>query len=188
MENAQHTHDTEARGASQTARMWTVFIIGIIIGFGGYYLWDNRSTGDDTSKHLGGNNSGEQLEGENTDDTSTSTKPSINDMLAVEAVVGEQPEGLNVFVNSVTTDRTVWIAVREDNAGALGNILGAALVGEGNSDGLWIELLRNTEADHTYYITAYEDNGDGAFDHETDTLLPGSDGSGVIASFHVMRI
>jgi zinc transporter ZupT len=188
MENAQHTHDTEARGASMTARMWTVFIIGIIIGFGGYYLWDNRSTNDDGGKHLGGNTE-EQLGGEEgADDTATSTKPSINDILAVSATVGEQPEGLHVFLNSVSTDRTVWIAVQEDNDGELGNILGAALVSEGSHDGLWVELLRNTEAGHIYYITAYAENGDGVFDHETDALLPGPNSDNVIGSFAAIRI
>jgi zinc transporter ZupT len=188
MENTQHTNDTEARKASPTARMWTVFIIGILIGFGGYYLWDNRSANDNGGKHLGGNTE-EQLEGEEgADDTATSTKPSINDILAVSATVGEQPEGLHVFLNSVSTDRTVWIAVQEDNDGELGNILGAALVGEGSHDGLWVELLRNTEAGYIYYITAYAENGDGVFDHETDTLLPGPNGDNVIASFTAVRI
>jgi hypothetical protein len=108
--------------------------------------------------------------------------------LAVSATVGEQPEGLHVFLNSVSTDRTVWIAVQEDNDGELGNILGAALVGEGSHDGLWVELLRNTEAGYIYYITAYAENGDGVFDHETDTLLPGPNGDNVIASFTAVRI
>ncbi len=189
MENTQHNNDTEARGASSTARMWTVFIIGILIGFGGHYLWDNRSVSDNTGAIAEDTEETENTnEKEAGNENGTSTKPSINDILAVSATALEQPEGLHVFVNSVSADRTVWIAVQEDNNGELGNILGAARLQEGNHEGVWIDLLRNTEASNTYYITAYDDNGDEMFSAEGDMLLPGPEGNGVIASFRAVRI
>lgn len=193
MENTQYNNDTEARGTSHTARMWTIFIIGIVIGFGGYYLWDNRSANDNCDTGLSQDtekteNEIEENNDEGEHETGTSTKPSINDILAVSATALEQPEGLHVFVNSVSADRTVWIAVQEDNNGELGNILGAARLQEGNHEGVWVDLLRNTEASNTYYITAYDDNGDEVFSSEGDTLLPGPEGNGVIASFSAVRI
>ncbi len=189
MEHTQHDNNTEARGASQTARMWTVFIIGILIGFGGYYLWDNRSVNENDDIIVGNTEETENPNGEaGANENGTSTKPSINDILAVAVTVLEQPEGLHVFVNNVSADRTVWIAVQEDSSGELGNILGAARIQEGSHDGIWIELLRNTESGNIYYITAYDDNGDKVFNAEGDMLLPGPEGNGVIASFTAVRI
>ncbi|NTV44147.1 MAG: hypothetical protein HGA67_00420 [Candidatus Yonathbacteria bacterium] len=177
----EQTKQSLCSKVSPTARMFAVGIIGIIIGWGGYYLWDNR----DIAK---GNNDTPTAEenSENASDSITSEKPSMPE--EISAVVGEQPEGMHVSVSSVTTDRTIWVAVREDTDGALGNILGAALVFPGTYEGVWIDLMRNTFAGQKYHVVIYVDDGDKVFDYTKDVMLPGLNGDGIIGTFDAIRI
>ena len=84
--------------------------------------------------------------------------------------VADQSAGGVVYVSQLVFAEESWIAVREDNNGELGNILGAHRYPVGKQDGV-IELLRNTEAGKTYYVVIYVDDGDKKFDHKKDVLL-----------------
>jgi hypothetical protein len=64
----------------------------------------------------------------------------------------------------------------------MGNILGAKKVGAGAHENVVVELLRPTVVGSKYYVVLFRDNGDGAFNHKTDTLIE-SDGSVVVSTF-----
>ncbi|NTV22198.1 MAG: hypothetical protein HGB03_01340 [Candidatus Yonathbacteria bacterium] len=176
--------DTQQKGQfshmSAPARMWVLLIIGILIGWGGYYLWVNR---DIESGRHGNRPKTEEVLTDEMKETETPTMPE-----GISATVGEQPEGMHVFLNAVSTDRTIWVAVRELHNGGLWNILGASRLDAGVYDGVWVELLRNTFGGQTYAIVIYEDDGDKVFDHTKDIMLPGTNGDGIVATFGVIRI
>jgi len=107
--------------------MWMLLIIGILIGWGGYYVWANRDIENGKGNHTPKQ---EDMVTNETPDTEIPHMPA-----GVSATVGEQPEGMHVFVNAVSTDRTVWVAIREMKDGGLWNILGAARLDAGVYDG-----------------------------------------------------
>ena len=84
--------------------------------------------------------------------------------------VADQSAGGVVYVSQLVFTEESWIAVREDNNGELGNVLGAHRYSAGKHNGS-IELLRNTEPGKTYYVVIYVDDGDKKFDHKKDVLL-----------------
>ena len=90
--------------------------------------------------------------------------------------VADQSAGGVVYISNLTFPKESWIAVREDNNGAMGNILGARRYPIGEHTGA-IELLRNTEPGQTYYAVIYIDDGDKKFDHKKDISLVDSDGN-----------
>lgn len=96
--------------------------------------------------------------------------------------VVDQSAGGVVYISSLTFPKESWIAVREDNNGELGNILGAQRYPAGTQTGV-VTLLRNTNAGQTYYAVIYLDDGDGEFDHKKDTLLVDSEGDAPAAIF-----
>ena len=96
--------------------------------------------------------------------------------------VVDQSAGGVVYVSSFTFPKESWIAVREDNDGVMGNILGAHRYPIGEHTGA-VELLRNTQAGQTYYVVIYIDDGDKDFDHKKDTLLIDNEGNATAAIF-----
>lgn len=96
--------------------------------------------------------------------------------------VVNQPAGDSVNISSVNVGDTTWIAVREDNNGELGNILGARLVYQGSTDDVSVELLRATEPGKIYHVVLYKDDGDRLFDQKLDSLVQ-KDGTTLTATF-----
>lgn len=84
--------------------------------------------------------------------------------------VANQPAGSRVLVSKVSLGERSWLAVRDDQNGAPGWILGAKRLEPGDHDEAVIELLRPTVAGRSYFIFIYRDDGDMAFDHTKDIL------------------
>ena len=102
------------------------------------------------------------------DGSSTTTKPvgSPSDAVAVS----DQPAGNSVTIDSITVPPPgVWVAVREANGTALGNVLGAARAGGPRSDFV-VSLLRPTQAGKTYAVEFYRDDGNGMFSVASDSV------------------
>ena len=112
----------------------------------------------------------------------TSTPDSLQKSGAIS--VADQPAGDSVVVESVTVPPPgVWIAVREVNAGELGNVLGAVRAG-GPRTALEIPLLRTTEPGRTYAVELYRDDNNGAFDPAANSVYVDFDtGARVVAYF-----
>ena len=129
--------------------------------------------------------------------------PTVDDMVAMEKedgsmmeskkdssnsiIVGNQPAGYAVIVEHAELSETNWIAVRErDEAGNLGNILGALRRDAGAHDRLVVDLLRATEPDHEYAVVLYTDDGDKAFDSKKDTEVTDADGNLIMSTFRAL--
>ncbi len=96
--------------------------------------------------------------------------------------VGSQKAGATVLVSAVTLEKTGWVAVREDDNGSLGWILGAQRLPAGSHKDIAVQLLRSTAAGKKYSAVLYSDNGDGAFAKASDILLV-KNGEPIASSF-----
>lgn len=137
------------------------FIGGIVLGgalAGAWFLGGS----------FGAMNSPERSVVLGTQASTTAQMPAGSPSGAIE--VHDQPAGPSVIIDSVTVPPPgVWIAVREVGDGNLGNVLGAALVGGPRAD-VPVQLLRDTEPGTTYAVELYRDNGDDAFNLDTDSV------------------
>ncbi|MEX0917484.1 MAG: hypothetical protein WDZ90_03115 [Candidatus Paceibacterota bacterium] len=97
-------------------------------------------------------------------------------------VVADQRAGALVLVDRVSLSTSGWVAIHEDNAGTLGNILGAARFSEGEHAGS-VTLLRETKANREYHAVLYVDDGDEVFDFREDTLLEAQPGVPLVTTF-----
>ena len=145
-------------------------VVVLVLLVGGWWL---------TTKPLGG--TGSTATSTNTGATSstgsnaTSTnRPTVNVNTGEEVRVDDQPAGDRVRVVEAKLSRVSWLAVRDSL-----RIYGAAKVtppqGGGTVSDVEIPLLRNTEADKTYSVVVYADDGDGVFDFKKDSLVSGLD-------------
>ncbi|MFC1720903.1 hypothetical protein ACFL0K_01475 [Patescibacteria group bacterium] len=160
------------------------FIIGLIVGFGSYYVWDTapfQSSDDEkkTEEVVGDKN---DMVGDNLQDPSSTITSGINTI-----TIGGQPAGLRVVLDSASFSASTWVAVREDLGGELGNILGASRFDVGDYTNAEIDLLRNTSEGSKYHVVMYKDDGDKEFDHKKDVLVEGSNGV-VKYTFSAIRI
>ena len=121
-------------------------------------------------------------EDDNTAETSFDATPNNSSNGEYLFSVVDQSAGGVVYVSSLTFPKESWIAVREDNDGVMGNILGAYRYPIGEHTGA-VELLRNTEPRQTYYAVIYIDDGDKKFDHKKDIPLVDSEGNTTAAIF-----
>lgn len=170
------------------------FLIGVIIGAGGYYLVINskvlnitKKKDTDTKKEVT-NTVANDKEIKNTTNNKTNVIVVDKKVSSKSSItVSDQPAGLRVVVDSVTLEGSGWIAIHEDNDGKLGNILGAQRFDAGTYKGL-VDLLRNTVEGGVYYAVLYSDNGDNLFDHKKDAIVTDKSGKVVKSTFNAIRI
>lgn len=172
-------------------------IIGLIIGFaGGAYWYKGKMTrsvdSNADTKMTETTESSMKDDQAMTKDEGAMTKPldTIKPLTTIVSTVADnnlitssnQKAGSTVLVNKVVSNAVVWVAVREDNSGLMGNILGAKKVGAGTTENVVVELLRPTVSNAKYYVVLYKDNGDGIFDSKVDILVE-SGGSILVSMF-----
>ncbi len=95
----------------------------------------------------------------------------------------DQPAGEHVSV-SYRLPEEAWIAIREDNNGASGRILGARLFAAGSGSGE-IPLLRPTVPGSTYQALLYRDNGNRQFEYHVDLLIMSAVNAPIESTFQV---
>jgi len=94
--------------------------------------------------------------------------------------VGTQPAGKQVKAE-VTASATVWVVVRDNNAGVMGKILGAKHVDAGTTTAI-IPLQRATEAKNIYFVVLQDYNG-GELDYSLKTVLKDTAGKNIATVF-----
>lgn len=141
--------------------MWQAnkgIIIGLIVGLViGYIVGVSWGGSGSTQKELDS-----KIEKEDQELVASSDIISISDQVA----------GQLVTVSSATVSEPTWVAVREDNDGVGGVILGATLLPiAGTQTDVAVDLLVPTVSGYKYHINFYVDDGDQIFDNRLDTLL-----------------
>ena len=155
-----------------------IFLLGLAIGFGSFWLWDkNNTTTSETDKN-----------GDKMKETSARSKenniiaPSENEIEKNSITVVSQGAGNLVVVTEVRVLQPTWVAIHEDVNGVPSNILGAQLFDAGVYSGT-VVLLRNTESGRKYYAVLYKDNGDRTFDYVVDLPVERVSGGFIFALF-----
>ncbi len=151
-------------------------VVGLVVGFGfGYLLWGIKGAKNVVKKAT---ESAEKADLEASAIASTGVFASSDIAQAENQVAGK-----SVIVSKVKLSATSWVAVHEDRAGELGNVLGARRFAQGEYQNSLVPLLRGTTSGQKYYVGIYKENGDGKFDRKTDTLLHGEDGEMIGSTF-----
>ena len=165
--------------------MVTELIIGLILGFGSGAFWQERRSANDLPLEgvsiSDGEKSSVSLSKEDVSSQAAGAAASVQvktaevgGILANKAVlVTDQAAGGAVTVGQVVSGDSVWMAVREEQNGGLGNILGVARVAAGTRAAVVVELLRPTVAGKKYFVVFHRDAGDAAFNYREDVLIEG---------------
>jgi hypothetical protein len=130
---------------NQNVRLGITFVIGLIVGFGGHWLWANRVTSTPNDEIM------------LMDDTASTTQAltSTNASVTVE----KQEAGNKVFIKNVTLAAPGWVAIHDMVNGQPGKILGAKLFDKGSNEG-FVDLLRITIPGKSYFAVLHGDDGD----------------------------
>ena len=174
-------------------------IIGFLIGWfwhrstvGGTYegttdiastTQDYSTTGTSSAANTGGSSNGSSQQANvmtATGDHYGSADKTVAGSASVS--VSDQKAGSSVTVSNVSLDSTGWVAVRDDENGLMGNVLGAQRLGKGSYTNIKVALLRSTTAGKTYHVVVYKDNGDMTFSKTKDMVVL-NNGNTVSGSF-----
>lgn len=161
----------------------TLAIVGLVVGFvAGWYAGRSQLQ-----------SKGVEDEGEQATTTTTVNLENLGELAAVatvelgatdDAEVENQAAGQTVVIKNASLGQTTWLAVRDNNNGAPGNILGAKRLAAGKHTDVKVGLLRATEAQKSYFVTLYADDGDLAFDYKKDQSIE-FEGKPFAVSFNV---
>jgi hypothetical protein len=175
---------------SVTQKMLATFLVGLLLGAGGTWLWFNDSEGGSVAT----DEEGEEVTDENGDaligtgglgGTQTGGVGGAGITVSGEGSVAvlDQAAGASVLVESASLPVLGWVAIHEDMNGAPGWILGARRLEAGSATAVEVPLLRGTTAGGTYYAVIHADNGDRAFDPHTDLPVATALGSMIVDTF-----
>ena len=159
------------------------FLIGLLVGFGIFYLWNNNYNTSKDKKLNTENEVASRKDAKNVDINEASFQKSANSI-----TVNDQLAGLRVDIGEFTLAKNGWIVIYEDNNGKPGNILGAHRYNAGTYEKGEVNLLRNTEEGSVYYAMIHSDNGDKKFDYKDDTPVLNSSRVPVMSAFNAIRV
>lgn len=157
-------------------KLIVVFLGGIIIGFGSFWLWD-KNNGVSSDKNFGVGDIKEISTSAKENDDGVVNEKDRNRVVAIS-----QEAGSLAVITEVQVEEPTWVAIHEDVDGKPANILGAQLFDAGVHSGT-VALLRNTESGRTYHALLYKDNGDRVFDYVVDLPVESASETVVSASF-----
>ncbi len=187
---------------SETNKVILAAILGILVGFGGGRLLQNRAVGGPVTKS--DVSASEAAATQSTPSDVSPTAPAVKETTvstdspvtatvetapvvkqaeasADSVSVGDQKAGTMVLA-SATLTKTGWVVVHEDRDGMPGNVLGARRMEMGTGS-IEIMLLRATSPENKYYVMLHDDDGDRQFDLHKDMPLKNSAGNAIMASF-----
>lgn len=186
----------EPQTNSATAKIVSALIIGLIVGFVAGAFWQERRLSNELPS--GGVAAGDEgpvmpekkmeLKQGAAATGSIQPSPMVKESKAepqamsaagvptASLLVEDQTAGASVEVAQVVTSEPVWVAVREEKDGKLGNILGVRRIHAGTNTAVVVELLRPTISGASYAVVLHNDAGDAAFNYREDVVVDGVKG------------
>ncbi len=160
-----------------SGKIITALIIGLLIGFASGVFWKERRQINSASSQAKVEEMASEEEVLKTGELNGVVNTLETDIsVSVEGVsVSDQPAGSKVMVSSVKASEPVWVAIREEHNGGLGNILGAQKVFIENQKDITVELLRPTKTGSKYAAVLYREVGSPAFNYREDVLISGTE-------------
>ncbi len=160
-----------------STKIISALIIGLLVGFFAGVFWQERRGTGTVPADISTEASKAQVAKEVTlvpPTTTAKTKAANN--LSVGLLVTDQPAADLVEIANLNAKEILWVAVREEKGGTLGNILGAQKVFVGDGQKVIVELLRPTVPGGTYKVVLYKDIGTPAFNYREDVVVEGVEG------------
>ena len=160
-------------------KLWLTFVIGLILGVivAWAFIGTKEGSEEPTAKDEEGAEESAGLAGGNTKgavEDPAMAQENRREAIVIagsnEISVQNQAAGMVVEVELARFSIPGWVAVHEDRAGELGNILGARRLDPGIHL-TEVELLRPTVSGGTYHAVMYLDNGDRQFDSSEDAPI-----------------
>ena len=171
-----------SNGKTQLVIVFLVgFLLGLLVGptFGG----DNAEKTDEDGTPSEVEMTEKVDENGDIIETPNNTTPS-NSSVEVE----DQLAGDRVRLGDVSLENEAWVVVHESIDGVPTNALGAQRLDAGVHTGKYVDLLRSTETDKTYFVILYGENGDGEFSRELDKPLTGTDNTLISETFKTIQV
>lgn len=174
-----------------SAKIISALIIGLIVGFVAGAFWqerrlNSRSDAADSAERVGGAGAKQAASAVGgVADTAKSAPLNVikvgsdtAPMPAMESAasnlrIEDQPAGAAVQIANISAKEIIWVAVREEKDGKVGNILGAQKVFVGDNQKASVDLLRPTVAGGAYRVVIYRDTGSPAFNYREDVPIEG---------------
>lgn len=166
----------EPTTSNASGKIVGALIIGLLVGFAAGVFWQERRSGREPREGAALDTSGTETDTEKTAATSTAATRKTGGSPVANLLVNDQPASDRVGIASLDAKETLWVAVREEKNGALGNILGAQKIFIGDKQAAIVELLRPTVSGGAYRVVFYRDIGDPAFNYREDTIVEGVEG------------
>ncbi|OHA21024.1 MAG: hypothetical protein A2849_01815 [Candidatus Taylorbacteria bacterium RIFCSPHIGHO2_01_FULL_51_15] len=167
----------EPTTSNASGKIIAALLIGLLIGFVAGVFWQDRRAGSDKKETTSSQTTEEGGEEAASVATGESGNVKGNGSAALAGLkVEDQTAGGTATVANIDTSEIVWVAVREEKDGVVGNILGAQKVFVGKGQSVTVELLRPTLAGGTYLVVLYRDIGDPAFNYREDVVIEGMEG------------
>lgn len=167
----------EPKGNNATGKITTALIIGLLVGFTAGMFWQERRGAvvvqDTTSTKAPENSADDKLTPTTSTDKITKAGEGNSTASTATIVAKDQPASDRVEIERLDTKEIVWVAVREEKDGVLGNILGAQRAQIGDGQKVVVELLRPTVSGGAYRVVLYKDVGTPAFNYQEDMLVSG---------------
>lgn len=171
----------------QNMRLASVFVLGVLVGVGGFWLREHRTgTIEDLQVSTKENFA-------STTDLNIATSPIVETEGSVLVTssphiqMADQNPGKLVVVAQAVLDAPAWVVIRDSVNGKPGNVLGARLFDKGKNSGL-IQLLRATEVGKQYIAVLHAYSGvKKPFDVKSDLPLKNQNGDSVMAAFSVTK-
>lgn len=86
-----------------------------------------------------------------------------------QVLILEQLPGSEVFVNGVSLDSSGFVIIKKDESGSAGKIVGVSeFLTKGDYSGIDVGLIESMSDGLKYYLSLYEDDGNGIFDPKED--------------------
>lgn len=175
---------------SYTGTYIGIFVGGIIIGaLIGWAITSSHNGGGSTSTSTASSTmmmATSSASATNTGSTSANLSDSTADTSGAFAVNSPQVAGFAVAVSNVMVSQPTWVVVYEDNAGKVGNALGAELFlpqSEGTAQDGTVQLLRATLPGQNYFAGEALDNGDKTFSLTNDKPVVNAEGNQILVLF-----
>ena len=172
---------------SSNQKMLVSFVLGLVIGGGGAWLWLERDL--DGALTADPEQSTTTASGTEIALSNTGVGMVIDSMPAsgpANITADDQPAGILVTVKSFTLPEVGWVVIHEERNGVLSNFIpGARRFDAGAGSGV-VELVRGTVAGESYYAVLHGDDGDRQFDYQKDLPLVDQDGNMLAAKFKAL--
>ncbi len=170
---------------SDSNKLVLTAIIGILVGLIlGRILWYSKTAKMNTESYeatmTASSDYSPSGQSASVNESELASEPAAMNASINNVSVGSQPAGDHVLT-AIVAEETLWVVVRDSDAGMIGKVLGAKHFGPGSAT-VEVSIKRKTEAGHTYAVVL-EPYNSGTLDLSINSILKDSSGASIMGTF-----